>query len=451
MGAEDDAEPYRALVLEGERIAENRKRIAQAILTGGRKRRQVVDHVSKHLEIKRQYWGVDAVVDGAGAVLALKKDPQYDDAVFCERFRMSEFLFSSIHTDIQNPETGNEYFMGLKDAVGRVGPSSLQRMVSVVRQLAYGSGSDSETEYTGVEKDLGRHCLYGFCQFVVRFYGPTFLNKWDKTEMEKEMAVNAARGFPGMLGSIDCQHWRWKNCPVGLQGVYQDRNEVRSIVAEAIAGHDMYIYQAYVGLPGCLNDLNILSRTDTQKKYMRSYAIRHRFKLGATTYKGAYFLADGIYPKWAWFVKTIPLPVTRKQRFFAKKQEGVRKDVERAFGRLHSKWHILKNPGRCHKVKYLKIIWLCCISLHNMTIRDQQTAALEMAEDYVSEDEEAAEEAGEVEPVVYQGPPGLGPQEQMRDEAFFADNTYEGILAKRLQMENREVCRLMHLSLQEHV
>jgi hypothetical protein len=47
-----------------------------------------------------------------------------------------------------------------------------------------------------------------------------------------------------------------------------------------------------------------------------------------------YYLTDGIYPEWAAFMKTISLPQTNKQKLFAKFQEGVRKDVERAFGVL---------------------------------------------------------------------------------------------------------------------
>ena len=51
-------------------------------------------------------------------------------------------------------------------------------------------------------------------------------------------------------------------------------------------------------------------------------------------YNMGYYLADGIYPKWSTLVQTIHDPRGPKEKLFAMKQEGCRKDVERAFGVL---------------------------------------------------------------------------------------------------------------------
>jgi hypothetical protein len=57
-----------------------------------------------------------------------------------------------------------------------------------------------------------------------------------------------------------------------------------------------------------------------------------------------YYLADDIYPDWATFVKTIQEPQGNKKKYFATAQES-RKDVERAFGVLQSRFAIVGGGG----------------------------------------------------------------------------------------------------------
>ena len=106
--------------------------------------------------------------------------------------------------------------------------------------------------------------------------------------MKAEMDVNEKRGFPGMIGSIDCCHWQWHRCPIAWQGQFQDRKHQRSLVVEAIAGHDTYFHQAFAGLPGSLNDIKIMGRTDLQHKYMMSSAFDHAYKLYGDSFTGTF-------------------------------------------------------------------------------------------------------------------------------------------------------------------
>ena len=84
-----------------------------------------------------------------------------------------------------------------------------------------------------------------------------------------------------------------------------------------------------------------------------------------------YYLADGIYPKWATFVKTIPSPQGHKQKLFAIAQEACRKDVERAFGVLQAHFAIVHGPARFFHLETLQKIMKACIILHNMIVEDE--------------------------------------------------------------------------------
>ena len=112
-------------------------------------------------------------------------------------------------------------------------------------------------------------------------------------------------------------------------------------VSPTITGHDMYFWHCCLGFPGSINDRPVLGRSTISMAYLESPAASVEYTIGGTEFQGAFFLADGIYPPYAYLMKTISNPATAKEKLFAKCQEGCRKDVERAFGRLLSKWHIL--------------------------------------------------------------------------------------------------------------
>jgi len=85
-----------------------------------------------------------------------------------------------------------------------------------------------------------------------------------------------------------------------------------------------------------------------------------------------YYLADGIYPSYPTFVKSIRLPQSEPDKLFAKHQEGCRKDIERAFGVLQARFKIIREPARLWDIADLGIIMRSCIILHNMIVEDER-------------------------------------------------------------------------------
>ncbi|CAN1298897.1 hypothetical protein LINPERPRIM_LOCUS23989 [Linum perenne] len=65
-----------------------------------------------------------------------------------------------------------------------------------------------------------------------------------------------------MLGSIDCMHWPWKNCPVAWKGQFTRGDQgVPTIMLEAVASQDLWIWHAFFGVAGSNNDINVLNQS----------------------------------------------------------------------------------------------------------------------------------------------------------------------------------------------
>ncbi|TVU27013.1 hypothetical protein EJB05_29591, partial [Eragrostis curvula] len=176
-----------------------------------------------------------------------------------------------------------------------------------------------------------------------------------------------------MLGSLDCMHWQWRNCPKAWKGQYTRGDiKVSTVMLEAVASHDLWIWHAFFGVAGSNNDINVLNRSSLFTEVLQGRAPAVHYTLNGNEYNMGYYLTHGIYPEWATFVKTIPLPQCAKDKLYAEHQEGARKDVERAFGVSQARFAILRNPTRMWQMRSLTEIMYACIILHNMIVEDER-------------------------------------------------------------------------------
>ena len=144
------------------------------------------------------------------------------------------------------------------------------------------------------------------------------------------------------------------------------------MVLEAIASYDLHIWHAFIGMPGPNNDLNVLDASPILSEYLGDDAPEVEFEVDGRKYSCPYWLADGIYPEYKCFVKTFAEPIGVEQLIYAKAQEAVQKDVERAFRGLQARFAIVTRPSRLWKVDEMNEILRCCIILHNMIVADDR-------------------------------------------------------------------------------
>ncbi|XP_021751010.1 uncharacterized protein LOC110716671 [Chenopodium quinoa] len=143
--------------------------------------------------------------------------PLYDETTFRRRFRMRRPLFLRI---VNTLSATNRYFQQHPDATMRLGASPLQKCTAAIRMLAYGCSADQVDEYLKLGESTARECVAQFVDGVIAQFATEYLRKPTLEDIQRLLREGEDRGFPDMLGSIDCMHWVWKNCP-GWKGMYQ--------------------------------------------------------------------------------------------------------------------------------------------------------------------------------------------------------------------------------------
>ncbi|XP_062028680.1 uncharacterized protein LOC133744621 [Rosa rugosa] len=126
-------------------------------------------------------------------------------------------------------------------------------MTGALRMLAYGAAADQCDEITRMGASTALKCLKKFCRQVEFLYAGWFLRPQNPADLHRLLNRGQRRGFPGMIGSIVCMHWEWKNCPTGWAGAFSGRKGRTAPLVE--------------------------------------------FEVNNKRYTNGYYLADGIYPR----------------------------------------------------------------------------------------------------------------------------------------------------------
>lgn len=105
--------------------------------------------------------------------------------------------------------------------------------------MAYGCASDAVDEYLRLGETTALRCLENFVQGIINVFREEYLRRSTPEDLQRLLDDGERRGFPGMIGSIDCIHWEWKNCPTAWKGQYTRGSGKPTIVLEAVASKDL--------------------------------------------------------------------------------------------------------------------------------------------------------------------------------------------------------------------
>ncbi|CAL9000731.1 unnamed protein product [Prunus brigantina] len=323
---------------------------------------------------------------------------------------MQPHLFNKVMHDICNYD---EYFVQKKNCAGNLGLLPEQKFTVVIQMLAYGSFADQVDEVARMGKSTILESFVRFCDAVETLYTRDYLRRPMPRDLQR------------------------------LLQKAENRKGQKSIILEAVAGFDTWVWHTFFRVAGSQNNLNVLGQSSVFNDVLRGEAPNVTYEINNTVYQNEYYLADGIYPRWTTFVKSIPHPRSHKQNFFAAYQEGYRKDVEMCFGILQARWAIIKGAARLFDEEVLRSVMMTCIILHNMIVEDEY--------DY------DADEVYEPDPMntaltrIYEKP--MGPNgEQVQHELLVRDGSFMlRMIDRYTEMQSLYIHECRQVDLMEHL
>lgn len=323
----------------------------------------------------------------------------FNDKQFVRMLRVTPTIFETLRAAARKHpffRPGNK-----TDAVGREAIDINVKLVMALKQIGYGCAGTAFTDYCQMGESTARDCLTFFIEVLYNSNELVDVFLRDMTRADARRVVEMHRqehGVDGMLGSLDCMHVRWKNCPVAWQGTYNGKEDGPTIVLEAACDYSLWVWWSSFGYPGTCNDINIWDASPLHRSMVDGTMDRIDFDyfIAGLRFNKLWFTVDGIYPELERFVKTISVPIGRKEKNFSGWQEATRKSIERCFGVLQRKFRILLSPVEIIDPEKIRKLVMVVIMLHNMMVQERLDKGID--EDDFANDEDCFQEWNENNP-----------------------------------------------------
>eukprot|EP00934_Nitzschia_sp_Nitz4_P000358 Nitzschia sp. Nitz4//scaffold549_size3348//1663//3261//NITZ4_009270-RA/size3348-processed-gene-0.5-mRNA-1//-1//CDS//3329554287//358//frame0 len=326
-----------------------------------RSKRRCFDHKGTLASVQRDYLG---------------PEPLFPDKQFKVFFRVSRLRFEVIMQDVVN-RSQNPYYNPKKF----LGASLEARLLLPLKTLAYGVAPHVFSDYFQMSFTQSRRAWCNeFAKTMNGLYMSEYLRQPTAADLKGLNKLHKrVHKVPGMLGSLDCSHTIWKNCPKAWQGSFQGKEGVPTVVLEATCDFNLWFWHASFGHAGTLNDKNILALSPLMMSFDNGNfgeledeeAGVIPFSIEGEEFEEMYLLVDGIYPAYSRFVKSCPIPSSNPESYFSAWQESARKDIERAFGVLQGCFQWFKRPLLEWKLDDIAEKACTCLILHNMLVEDR--------------------------------------------------------------------------------
>ncbi|XP_058223075.1 uncharacterized protein LOC131332791 [Rhododendron vialii] len=251
--------------------------------------------------------------------------PVYSPNIFRRRFRMNQSLFLRIVSEVVAHEP---YFVQKRNNAGVLGLSSLVKITTAIRLLAYGIAADAIDEYLRIGESTTLKCLRKFAKAIIEIFSDEYLRSPNNNDIARVLAIGETPGF------LEC----WAALIICSR-----RGRIVQRHGKAVASSDLWIWHAFFGLPGSNNDINVLERSSVFSELAQGRALPINYTVNGNDYTMGYYLAD-------------------------------------------ARFAIVRGPARSWSLRTIKDIMKACIILHNMIVEDERDEYVVQDMDYEQSD-----------------------------------------------------------------
>ena len=178
LDSDDDFEIIVLLALEEEQLERERASTSHRGLVPGHR------FIQHHHEQGHQRLFQDYFADS----------PVYPPNIFWRRFRMSRSLFLCTKSNLEEKD---EYFVQKRNVAGVLGLSSLQKMTTALRMLAYGVVADFTDEYVRIGESTAINSLKKFVEAIVEIYSTEYLRSPNSNDIARLLELVKGVDFQG--------------------------------------------------------------------------------------------------------------------------------------------------------------------------------------------------------------------------------------------------------------
>ena len=155
-------------------------------------------------------------------------------------FRISKPRFMRMMSDFA--DIGDPYYVhDAKDAFGRDCASFEAKLLLQLKILDYGVAPHTFCDYFQMSRNLARKACKKLNKTIIRIYQSEYLRLPTASDVKSIFELHKAQHkVNGMMGSLDCMHTFWKNCPTAWQGSFCKAKGKPSIVLEAVCDYHIF-------------------------------------------------------------------------------------------------------------------------------------------------------------------------------------------------------------------